>query len=195
MLLCAILIFAAIVYRWISLERLQRVVPADVTITPSPGPTASRPPVLPTKIDTAKLFNGITLHATVDAPPGADASTERADPQSYIVELQLKAKMPAPDRTIEELAKISPQLPALLPGLATMLNPNAVSPLFGELYATKVRILRENLDRIGRERGRLGAGIGELRVFLHQFPEREILLGGLGVGDTMADIGLAKEPG
>lgn len=148
MLLCAILIFAAIVYRWISLERLQRVVPADVTITPSPGPTASRPPVLPTKIDTAKLFNGITLHATVDAPPGADASTERADPQSYIVELQLKTKMPAPDRTIEELAKISPQLPALLPGLATMLNPNAVSPLFGELYATKVRILRENLGHL-----------------------------------------------
>ena len=149
-LLCAILIFAVIVYRWISLERLQRIVPPDVTATdiPSPGPSATRPPVIPTKIDTAKLFNGITLHATVDTPPGADASTERADPQNYIIELQLKAKMPAPNKTIEELTKISPQLPALLPGLAAMLNPDTVSPLFGELYATKVRILRENLGHL-----------------------------------------------
>ena len=147
-LLCAILIFAAIVYRWISLERLQRIALPDVTVTPSPGPSATRPPVIPTKIDTAKLFNGITLHATVDTPPGADASTERADPQNYIIELQLKAKMPAPNKTIEELTKISPQLPALLPGLAAMLNPDTVSPLFGELYATKVRILRENLGHL-----------------------------------------------
>jgi hypothetical protein len=149
-LTCFILIFFAIVYRWISLERLQRAVaPAEPVPTHSPEPTATpRPSVITGKIDTAKLFNGITLHATVETPPGADASTERADPQNYIVELQLEARMPKPNQTIDELAKISPQLPALLPGLAGMLTPDAVSPFFSELYATKVKITRENLGHL-----------------------------------------------
>ncbi len=147
-LLCALLIFAAIVYRWISLERLQRVAPPEVSVTPSPEPSATRTPAMPTKVDTARLFNGITLHAVVETPPGADAATERADPQSYLIELQLKAKMPTPNKTIEELAKVSPQLPTLLPGLAALLHPESVSPLFHELYATKIRILRDNLGHL-----------------------------------------------
>jgi hypothetical protein len=39
-------------------------------------------------------------------------------------------------------------LPALLPGLATMLPPDPVSPLYAQLYDTKVRMLRENLARL-----------------------------------------------
>ncbi|HTH19105.1 MAG TPA: hypothetical protein VL912_03425, partial [Candidatus Udaeobacter sp.] len=54
-------IFAAIVYRWISLERLQRFAPIEITETPTPAPvpTATRPPTITGKLDTAKLFNGI----------------------------------------------------------------------------------------------------------------------------------------
>ena len=150
MLLCTIVIFLTIVYRWISLERLQRAIaPVEAVQTPSPEPTTAKPSVVgPGKLDTTRLFNGITLHATVDTPPGADASTERSDPQSYIIELQLKARTPAPNKTIEELAKITPLLPALLPGLAAMVNPESVSPLFAELYATKTRILRDNLAHL-----------------------------------------------
>jgi Fungal chitosanase of glycosyl hydrolase group 75 len=148
-LLVLIAIFSAIIYRWISLERLQRSIPVEVTATPTPEPTPSRPPVIgPGRLDTAKLFNGITVHSTVDTPPGADAATERTDPQSYILDLKLQARLPSPNKTIEELAKVSPQLPALLPGLTAMLSPEAVSPLFAELYGTKVKILRENLARL-----------------------------------------------
>ena len=111
-------IFAAIVYRWISLERLQHVAPVEVTATPIPEPTPTRPPVITGKLDTAKLFNGITLHSTIETLPGADASTERAEPDSYVLDLKLQARVPSPNKTIEELAKVSPQLPALLPGLA-----------------------------------------------------------------------------
>ena len=68
------------------------------------------------KLDTAKLFNGITLHAAVDTPPGADAATERSDPESYVLDLKLKARLPSPNATMEELAKVSPQLPSLIPG-------------------------------------------------------------------------------
>ncbi len=142
-------LFFLIVYRWISLERLQRYAPPpEVSATPSPEPTPTRPPVISGRLETGKIFNGITLHATVDTPPGVDASTERVDPQSYVLDLKLQARLPAPNKTIEELAKVSPQLPTLLPGLAAMLSPESVSPLFADLYGTKVKLLRENLNRL-----------------------------------------------
>jgi hypothetical protein len=139
-------LFAAIVYRWISLERLQHVAPLEVVTTPTPTPT--RPPLITGKLDTAKLFNGITLHSTVETMPGADATTEQAEAESYVLDLKLQARVPSPNKTIEELAKVSPQLPALLPALATMLAPDPVSPLYAQLYDTKIRMLRENLARL-----------------------------------------------
>ncbi len=99
-------LFAAIIYRWISLERLQHAAPLEVIATPTPSPT--RPPLITGKLDTAKLFNGITLHSTVETIPGADASTERAEPDSYKLDLKLQARVPSPNKTIEDLAKVSP---------------------------------------------------------------------------------------
>jgi hypothetical protein len=142
-------IFSAIIYRWISLERLQRVGPVEAAASPTPEPTPTpRPPVITGRLETAKLFNGITLHSTVNTPAGADAATERSDPQSYMLDLTLQARLPSPNKTIEELTKVSPQLPTLLPGLAAMLSPESVSPLFSDLYGTKVKLLRENLGRL-----------------------------------------------
>jgi hypothetical protein len=139
-------LFAAIVYRWISLERLQHVTPLEVIATPTPTP--ARPPVITGKMDTGKLFNGITLHSTVETLPGADATTERAEADSYVLDLKLQARVPSANKTLEELARVSPQLPTLLPGLATMLSHDSVSPLYTQLYDTKVRMLRENLARL-----------------------------------------------
>ena len=141
-------IFAAIVYRWISLERLQRAAPSEVTESPTPEPTATKPPVVTGKLDTGKLFSGITLHSTVEPVPGADATTERVDPNSYVLDLTLQARVPTPNKSIEELAKVSPKLPELLPGLTSMLGPDPVSPLFTQLYETKVKMLREYLVRL-----------------------------------------------
>lgn len=148
----ALLILAAIIYRWISLERLQRFAPTEVAGSPTPKstpePTPTRPPVITGKFDTAKLFNGVTVHSTVDTPPGADATTERTDPESYVLELKLQARLPEPNKTIEELARVTPQLPALLPGLTSMAGPDAVSPLYKDLYDTKIKNLRDNLGRL-----------------------------------------------
>jgi hypothetical protein len=141
-------IFVAIVYRWISLERLQRVIPSEVISTPAPTATPPRPPLITGKLETGKLFNGITLHSSVDTAPGTDATSERVDPQSYVLDLKLQARLPAANKTIDELAQVSPELPRLLPGLAGMLGPDAVSPLFGELYHTKIKVLRDNLGRL-----------------------------------------------
>jgi hypothetical protein len=141
-------IFTAIVYRWISLERLQRFAPIEISETPTPEPTATRPPVITGKLDTAKLFNGITLHSTVETVPGVDAATERIQPESYVLDLKLLAHVPSPNNTIEELAKVSPELSTLLPGLTSMLSADSVSPLFAQLYDAKLRMLRENLGRL-----------------------------------------------
>ena len=149
-ILFAVALFAIILYRWISQERLQFFPPREqpATTSPTPEPTPTRPPPIVGKLDTGRLFSGITLHSSVETTPGADASTERADPDSYVLDLKLNARVPTPNRTLEELAKITPRLPELLPGLSTMAGPDSVSPLFAELYNTKLRMLRENLVRL-----------------------------------------------
>jgi hypothetical protein len=147
-------LLAAIILRWISLERWHwKVVHAPetpVTIvepTPTPEPTP-RTRVIGGRLESARLFSGITVRAAVEPTPGRAASDERVDPQSYVLDLKLQVRTPAPNRTVEELAKVNPELPRLLPGLAAMITPESVSPFFTELYDTKVRMLRQNLNRL-----------------------------------------------
>ena len=146
--------FVAIVLRWISLERwrwnLLHTEASPVEIkerTPAPEPTV-RQRVVGGRLETTRLFNGILLRPTVDTSPGRAASEERVDPLSYVLDLKLQVRVPAPNRTLDELSKVSPELPRLLPGLAGMLSGDPVSPYFAELYETKVRTLRANLNRL-----------------------------------------------
>src|SRR5881227_1938016 len=128
---------------------------AEEIEAPSPTPTAApsasattRPPTLSGKFDLSRLFNGITLRSEVETAAGAAASEERVDPMSYAIDLKLQVRVPTPNRTMDELGKVSPDLGKLLPGLATMAKAEAVSPLFAQPYETKVRELRENLSRL-----------------------------------------------
>ena len=108
----------------------------------------AKPPVITGRLETARLFSGITVQAAVDPVPGGAASDERVDPQSYVLDLKLRARVPEPNKTVEELARVNPELPRLLPGLAAMLTPDSVSPFFKELYETKLKNLREDLLRL-----------------------------------------------
>ena len=99
-------------------------------------------------MDTGKIWGGITIHAQVEPTPGAAASVERLDPQSYVIDLNLKIRVPQPNEKLEELAQVTPELPKLLPDLAAMVKAGAVSPLFRELYEIKVQELRQNLVRL-----------------------------------------------
>jgi len=145
----------AIILRWISLEQWHRtqleptqpIEPEVPEKTPTPAPSP-KVPVITGKLDTARLFSGITVHAAVEPTPGGAASDERVDPQSYLLELKMHVRVPAPNASIEDLAKVSPELPRLLPGLAAMITPESVSPYFKELYDVKLRSLKENLVRL-----------------------------------------------
>jgi hypothetical protein len=148
-------LFVAITLRWISLERWRWTMTRTEEIeAPSPTPTAApsasatRLPTLSGKFEVSRIFNGITLRSEVETSSGAAASEERVDPMSYAIDLKLRARVPTPNRTMDELGKVSPDLGKLLPALTTMISPESVSPLFAQLYETKVRELRENLSRL-----------------------------------------------
>src|SRR5438067_11969425 len=110
----------AIVLRWISLEQWHRTqlspeTPVEIEIpekTPTPAPSP-KIPVITGKLDTARMFSGITVHAAVEPTPGGAASDERADPQSYLLELKMHMRIPAPNVTIEDVTKVIPDLPGL----------------------------------------------------------------------------------
>ena len=81
-LLLFLALFAGIVLRWISLERLRQTTqkfspPILVTPTPPPVPTATpwRTPVIGGRLDTAKLWSGITVHAEVNPSAGGTQFT------------------------------------------------------------------------------------------------------------------------
>ena len=81
-------------------------------------------------------------------PPAGPLRSERLDPQSYVLDLRLNVRVPTPNRTLEELAQVTPELPKLLPNLGAAIPADSVSPLFQELYDLKVRTLREDLVRL-----------------------------------------------
>jgi hypothetical protein len=134
-------------WRW-TITRAEEIEAPSPTPMAAPSASATRPPTLSGKFDVSRLFNGITVRSEVETSSGAAASEERVDPMSYAIDLKLRARVPTPNRTVDELGKVSPDLGTLLPGLATMIKPEAVSPLFAQLYETKVRELRENLNRL-----------------------------------------------
>ena len=130
-LLLAALIFAVILYRWISQERLQYFAPREaVTTSPTPEPTPTRPPPIAGKLDIGRLFNGITLHSSVETAPGVDASTERVDPDSYVLDLRLKARVRSFRLMLYRMTV--PMLPTFSfglrsPGVQISMNPPSLS--------------------------------------------------------------------
>ena len=85
----------------------------QVPETPSPPEPAPAPPLplltIPyKKIDTARLFNGVQVKTTFSAEFGGTATTERQDPSSYELDLQLRVRVPKPHQSVEELQKLNP---------------------------------------------------------------------------------------
>src|SRR6476660_10206018 len=115
------------------MTRAEEIEVPSPTPTAAPSASATRPPVLSGKFDVARLFNGITLRSEVETASGAAASEERVDPMSYVIDLKLHARVPTPNRSVDELGKVSPDLGNLLPGLTTLAKAEAVSPFFAQL--------------------------------------------------------------
>ena len=118
--------------------------------TPTPVPTPTPIPALVRKpLPTATLFNGLSLEAAVVAEPnGGLASVERVDEDAYTVELTLRARLPRPASTLEDLKENDPALPDVLPKLPELLETASVSPFHKKFYELKTSDLRRRLSRL-----------------------------------------------
>jgi Fungal chitosanase of glycosyl hydrolase group 75 len=127
------------------------------TPTPSPSPTPSPTPT-PTPLpetyipyshkEVAKLFNGFEIHSKVDSEAGSPAWLERKAPDSYLLDLDVRVRVPQAAQTIEQITQPDGQLPTLLPGLVSLLGASKVSNYYHGLYQLKVDSLSRTLNRL-----------------------------------------------
>lgn len=130
------------------------VVPEPVPPVPEPpAPPVTPGPVhlrVPRDTDIRKLAQDIDLKVKVLTESGEVASRTRKMADAYQVEYTVRATVPAPAMTLEELQSVNPELPVVLPGLAGMMESAVVSPWFGTLYEKKVERLRRDATKLGQ---------------------------------------------
>jgi hypothetical protein len=51
-------------------------------------------------METARLFNGMEIHSRVTTVEGAPAVTERKTSDAYLLDLEVKVKVPKPAQTL-----------------------------------------------------------------------------------------------
>src|SRR5258708_1961277 len=123
------------------------------TPSPSPTPTPTPTPLPETYVpyshkEVAKLFNGFEIHAKVDTDTVPPAWLERKAPESYVLDLDVRVRVPQAAQTIEQIAQADGQLPTLLPGLVPLLGASKVSSFYHGLYQLKVDSLSRTLNRL-----------------------------------------------
>lgn len=123
------------------------------TPQPTPTPTPTQPPLpdnyVPKKsMDTARLFNGISVESSFDTEQGRIASIERKDPAAFQLEMSLTVKVPAPAKTDAEVAADNPAMLKMLPRLGMLIGLGRVSPFYHALYDRKTNQMRASLWRL-----------------------------------------------
>ncbi len=124
----------------------------EATPTPTPSPAAQKTPqplyVPRANMETARLFNGVHVRATVVSEPGGTATSERNTLSSYELELTLRVKIPQAHQNLAALTQINEKLPEALPWLANLLPSAVVDPAYEELYRRKMALTERRLVRL-----------------------------------------------
>jgi hypothetical protein len=123
------------------------------TATPSPTPIPTPTPLPETfipnsRLETAKLFNGLEIHSKVTTAEGAPAVVERKTPDAYTLELDVQVRLPQAAQTLEQLAAADSSIGSLLPGLKDELPTSKVSNFYYGLYQLKVDAVNRTLARL-----------------------------------------------
>jgi hypothetical protein len=123
------------------------------SLTPPPTPTPTPTPLPETfipysKMETAKLFNGLEIHAKVTTTEGALAVFERRNPDAYALELNVDVRVPEAAQTLDQLGAADPMIGSVLPGLKDALSTAKISNFYHGLYQLKVDSLNRNLSRL-----------------------------------------------
>lgn len=102
------------------------------------------------KIDTAKLYNGFEIRSELETEQGTRASLEREDPSSYVIELNIKIKVPKANQSLQDLADLNEHLPKMLPDLGKMVEVGKVSPFYYHLYDLKKKRVQRYITQLNR---------------------------------------------
>jgi hypothetical protein len=123
--------------------------PSPPSPTVAPTPTASPESFVPSsRMETARLFNGMEIHSRVTTTEGAPAIIERKTPDAYLLDLEVKIQVPKPAQTLEELSGADPLIGSVLPGLKDELPTATVSSFYHGLYQLKVDAVNRELARL-----------------------------------------------
>lgn len=136
-------------------EVIKEVPKVEIRRVEVPAPPAPPPPLpdkmVPRKdVDVTTLFNGISINSTVQTTPGTYASLEKLDPTAFQVRFQVDIRVPKANQSLEELARINPNLPQALPGLRDMLATSKVSGFYNQLYDNKIKAVTRELTRLNK---------------------------------------------
>ena len=119
----------------------------EVPAPPPPLPDAFVPRK---ETDIASLFNGITIKTDLVTEQGGFASLERLDPEAYKVQFQVSVRVPKANQSVQELSRINPSLPAILPDLTAMVASAKVSAFYHKLYENKTAGVQRDITRLNR---------------------------------------------
>lgn len=115
----------------------------------APTPTALPGSFVPSsRMETARLFNGMEIHSRVTTTEGAPAIIERKTPDAYLLDLEVKIQVPKPAQTLEELSGADPLIGSVLPSLKDELLTATVSSFYHGLYQLKVDAVNRELARL-----------------------------------------------
>lgn len=101
-------------------------------------------------IDTVELWNGLSVTSAIQTSEGAHATAERASEASFQLQLAMNLSIPKANQSLEELSRLNPDLPKILPSLGRMLETAKVSPFYHALYEAKAKRLQQTLTRLDR---------------------------------------------
>ena len=119
------------------------------TATPTPTPTPLPEAFVPySRMESAKLFNGLEIHSKVTTVEGSSAVVERKTPDAYTLELDVQVRVPQAAQTLEQLTTADPSLDSVLPGLKDELPASKVSNFYHGLYQLKVDAVNRTLARL-----------------------------------------------
>ncbi len=130
-------------------------IPATVTPSREVVPSRVVVPRIPTvaiskDVDVRKTLKGFRLNYKANFQEGGLASNERKSADSYVAEFTLKVKIPKASTTIDQLARVNPHLPKILPGLERMLANAKVSDFYTQLYNNKTKRLKTEVMNLGK---------------------------------------------
>ncbi len=120
-----------------------------VEIPPPPPPLPDK--FVPRKeVDVTTMYNGITINTKVETSEGNYASLAVQDPDAYKVSFSLNVRVPKASQSVKELARMNPNLPAMLPGLGDLVTRGKVSEFYYKLYENKIAMVQRDLTRLNR---------------------------------------------